>query len=65
MACNAGIPDLFRLPEYNSLARREASLESWGRVLVGIRYMPREVQEIDYQKRLIPYIPAGWATDDD
>ena len=25
----------------NSLARGEASLESWGRVLVGIRYMPR------------------------
>ncbi len=25
---------------------------------VDVRYMPREVQEIAYQKGLIPYIPA-------
>jgi len=36
-------------------------------LIVDVRYMPREVQEIAYAKGLIPYIPADRAqeTDDD
>ncbi len=34
-------------------------------LLVDVRYMPREVREIAYQKGLIPYIAADRAADDD